>query len=122
QQPVTGGGGQRRQRGNGGFRRPLPVERRHGAGGVLQPVAGGGEVGVAVLITGSLGFLEAVFVPDWPVGKRCLQSGGALPGSDVFGPDGAQAQGGRKQSGKQELHFSIRRHRRDFRLKFLMRG
>src|ERR1035437_8929648 len=88
--------GQRRQLGSGGFRRPLPVERRHAAGGVLQPVAGDREVLAAVLIAGSLGFLEPVLIPDWPVEEGRLHGGGTLPSPDIFRPDGAQAQNGRK--------------------------
>ena len=67
EQSVRGVGGQRRQWGRDGFRRPLPVEGRHGAGRVLQPVAGDGEALVPVLVAGGFGFLQPVLIPDRPV-------------------------------------------------------
>ena len=96
EQAVPGIGGQRRQLGSGGFRRPLPVERRHGAGGVLQPVTGDREVFAPVFVAGGFGFLEPVLVPERAVEEGRLHGGGTLPGPDILRPDGAQAEPGRK--------------------------
>ena len=96
EQAIGGFGGQCGSLGRGGFCGTLPVEGRHGAGGVGQAVHDRGECLGAVLVCGGFRLLEAVLIPHAAVGQAGGSAGSLVPGADAIGPDGGGGKNGKE--------------------------